>query len=115
ADVKRPPPDSMPNRLDQVVFLKFVQQSESVATTNKNNLRLPDCTQSIRNVVGRRKIKSHLAQAASGLYTVCAPIVKCIGNKCDASPLAHEISDFSLDMIEVAATVHRGVANQQES
>src|SRR5215471_14414949 len=115
ADIKRPTPNSVANRFNQLVLLKFMQQSERVPPTNKNNLRQLDCSQSVRNVVGRRKFKPHLGQAAFGLCTVCPPIMKCIRDEYDPSTATDEISDFSLDMIEVAPTVHGRVTNQQES
>src|SRR5215831_7789126 len=111
AYIKCPIANSLPDRFDQVICLKFMQQSESVATTNKYDLRLLNCTQSIRNVVGRPKFKPHLAQAVFGLYTVCPPIMKCVRNEYHPSSAANEISDFSLDMIEIAPTEHRGIAN----
>jgi hypothetical protein len=88
-----------------------MQQSERVATTNKNYLRPLDCTLEIRYVVRRRKLKPHLVQAAFRLCTVCSSIMKCVRDEYDPSTATDEISDFSLDMIEVAPTVHGRVAN----
>jgi hypothetical protein len=63
----------------------------------------------------RLKLESHLAEATVRLFTVCPAIVKGIRNEHNANSLADEISDLSLSMVEVSATMQSRVADQEQA
>jgi hypothetical protein len=94
--------------------VEFVQQSERVAATDEDDVRLLDCARSIGSVMYRLKLESHLAKATV-LFTVCPAIVKGIRNEHNANSLADEIPDLSLSMVEVSATMQSRVADQEQA
>src|SRR5262245_31647236 len=115
ADVRRAVFYFTANRVQQVEILQRLQQTKRIATTNENRIRLLN-----RFVwIGYRMCGldgiAHCRNARLRFGCIAVAFEKCERKEKNFSSVAEKAFDLLLDVIEVTATVNRGIADQQDS